>query len=122
MRILLVEDEEIIAQVHRLYIEMGGNEVIAVTDTAEEACVLAIELEPDLIVMDVRLNGDMDGIDGARQIQKSVQIPVVYVSGNSDKPTVERSKATLCVGFLVKPVLAEELNNVISSVKKAEGI
>lgn len=122
MKILLVEDEEIIAQVHRLYLEMGGNEVVAVTDTAEEACVLAHNLQPDLIVMDVRLNGEMDGIDGATEIQRTNDIPVVYVSGNSDKPTVERSKATLCVGFLVKPVLAEELNEVINNVKNRRGV
>ena len=122
MKILLVEDEEIIAQVHRLYLEMGGNEVVAVTDTAEEACVIAKELLPDLIVMDVRLNGDMDGIDGATEIQRTNKIPVVYVSGNSDKPTVERSKATLCVGFLVKPVLAEELNEVINIVKNGREV
>jgi len=117
MKILLVEDEEIIAQVHRLYLEMGGNDVVAVTDTAEEACQLANELLPDLIVMDVRLNGEMDGIEGAELIQKTHQIPVVYVSGNSDKPTVERSKKTYCMGFLVKPVLADELNEVIKNVK-----
>ena len=122
MKILLVEDEEIIAQVHRLYLEMGGNEVVAVTDTAEEACVLASELHPDLIVMDVRLNGEMDGIEGAAEIQRTNHIPVVYVSGNSDKPTVERSKNTLCAGFLVKPVLAEELNEVINNVKNRRGV
>jgi response regulator of citrate/malate metabolism len=118
MRVLLVEDEEIIAHLHRLFIEMGGHEWVGTVDNAEDALRLAEELMPDVIVMDVRINSDKDGVETVAAIQNKWPISVVYVSGNSDKWTLDRIATTKYLGFLVKPVLANELNDAINLHKK----
>jgi DNA-binding NarL/FixJ family response regulator len=119
MKILLVEDEEIIAHVHRLFIEMGGHEVVAWTDNAEDAVRMAEELKPDVIVMDIRINSEKDGVDATKEIQEKHPTPVIYVSGNSDKWTLDRIATTNYLGFLVKPILANELNDAINLHKTA---
>lgn len=119
MKILLVEDEEIIAHVHRLFIEMGGHEVVAWTDNAEDAVRMAEEFKPDVIIMDIRINSEKDGVDATKEIQEKQPTPVIYVSGNSDKWTLDRIATTNYLGFLVKPILANELNDAINLHKTA---
>lgn len=109
IRILVVEDEYIIAMNLQENLESLGYTVIDIVDTAETAIVKANELRPNLILMDICLLGEMDGIQAAEQIWSSLKIPSIYVTGNSDKSTVERASVTFPFGYILKPIREQEL-------------
>lgn len=113
MRILLVDDDQLIRFVHQMYLEQSGHEVIGVAEDAQQAVDLALALSPDLVVMDIRLENNSNGIDAMRRIQESTPIPAIYVSGNSDKKTVEEAEKTLMKAFLVKPISQDELRQAL---------
>lgn len=100
--ILVVEDERITAEDIRAGLKFAGYKVPTVCSTGEDAVQQAGRLEPDLILMDIKLEGEMDGIEAAAQIKKSHDIPVIYLTAYSDEETVERAKLTEPSGFLVK--------------------
>lgn len=108
-RLLVVEDEYILAVNLKESLESLGYVVVDVVNTAEFAIQKAGELRPDLILMDIRLQGEMDGIQAAEQIWNKLQIPVIYVTGHSDKNTVERATLTFPFGYILKPVRDKEL-------------
>jgi PAS domain S-box-containing protein len=108
-RILVVEDEQVIAINLRESLESLGYSVPALAATGAAAIAKATELRPDLVLMDIRLKGDMDGIQAAEQIWQTLQIPVIYVTGHSDQSTLERAKATAPFGYILKPIGEKEL-------------
>ncbi|GAB1544918.1 hypothetical protein NUACC21_75940 [Scytonema sp. NUACC21] len=109
VKILVVEDERIIAFNTRETLESMGYVVLAIAASGEQAVEKAIQLRPDLVLMDIRLKGNMDGIQAAEQIWNTLSIPVIYVTGHSDKSTLERAKITAPFGYILKPVKEEEL-------------
>jgi hypothetical protein len=109
IRILVVEDEYILAINLQESLESLGYTVPDIVDSAEAAIEKATELRPNLILMDIRLRGEMDGIEAAEQIWNSLQIPIIYVTGHSDKSTVERAMLTLPFGYILKPIREQEL-------------
>jgi len=114
MRILLVDDDQLIRFVHQMYLEQSGHDVIGLAEDAQQAIDMALSLSPDLIVMDIRLENNSNGIDAMRKIQESAPIPAIYVSGNSDRKTVEDAEKTIMKAFLVKPISQEELKNALA--------
>jgi CheY-like chemotaxis protein len=118
MKVLLVEDEEIIAHVHQIFVERCGAEIIGVATDSESAFRQAVMNRPDIILMDIRLDGDADGIETAQAIQNVYPIPVIYVSGNSDDRTLERAALTNMLAFLVKPITPDELQKVFAEFNK----
>jgi two-component system, response regulator PdtaR len=100
--ILVVEDERITAEDIRAGLEFAGYKVPVICSTGEDAVQKAGRLEPDLVLMDIKLEGEMDGIEAAAKIRKSYDIPVIYLTAFSDEKTVERAKLTEPSGFLVK--------------------
>jgi CheY-like chemotaxis protein len=118
MKVLLVEDEEVIAYVHQIFVERCGAEIVGVASDSESAFRQAVLKRPDIILMDIRLDGDADGIETAQAIQNVYPIPVVYISGNSDDRTLERAALTKMLAFLVKPITSEELQKVFSDYDK----
>jgi PAS domain S-box-containing protein len=108
-KILVVEDEKIIALNVKESLESLGYVVPAIADSGEKAIEKAIQFRPDLVLMDIRLKGNIDGIQAAEQIWNSMQIPVIYVTGHSDKSTLERAKITAPFGYILKPVKEQEL-------------
>lgn len=109
IRILVVEDERIIALNLKESIESLGYTVPAIAASGEMAVEKAIELRPDLVLMDIRLKGEMDGIEAAQKIWEWLQIPVIYVTGHSDQSTLERAKITAPFGYILKPLKEREL-------------
>ena len=111
--ILIVEDEGIVARdlVYRL--ETMGYRVAGVASTGEEAILKAWELHPDLILMDIVLKGDLDGIEAARMLRERADIPVVYLTAYADEETVQRTEASGPFGYLVKPFEDRELEACI---------
>ncbi|AFZ25510.1 PAS domain S-box [Cylindrospermum stagnale PCC 7417] len=109
VRLLIVEDEFILAVNLQESLETLGYTVIDIVDSGEAAIEKATELLPDLILMDIRLRGEMDGIQAAEQIWNRLQIPIIYITGHSDKSTVERATLTLPFGYILKPIKEQEL-------------
>ncbi|MBD2677170.1 MULTISPECIES: response regulator [Nostoc] len=109
VRILIVEDEYILAMNLQEILESLGYTILDIADSAETAIDKASELLPNLVLMDIRLRGEIDGIQAAEQIWNRLQIPVLYITGHSDKSTVERAKLTNAFGYILKPVKEQQL-------------
>lgn len=112
-RILVVEDEAIVAaDIRRSLMDMGYD-VVQTAGSAEEAIDRASELRPDLALLDIHIKGKLDGIETAEILRKRFQIPVIYVTAYADEPTVERAKKTEPQGYLLKPIKLLELRSVV---------
>ncbi|WP_066375249.1 hybrid sensor histidine kinase/response regulator [Anabaena sp. CA = ATCC 33047] len=109
IKVLVVEDEYILAINLQESLESLGYTVVDLADTAEAAIEKATQLHPNLILMDIRLRSEMDGIQAAEYIWNHLQIPIIYVTGHSDKSTVERATLTFPFGYILKPVREQEL-------------
>ncbi|MDZ8053705.1 MAG: response regulator [Aulosira sp. ZfuVER01] len=109
IQVLVVEDEFILAINLQESLESLGYTVIDIADSATAAIEKATALRPNLILMDIRLRGEMDGIQAAEQIWNTLQIPVIYVTGHSDQSTVERATLTSPFGYILKPIREQEL-------------
>ncbi|HNR25927.1 MAG TPA: response regulator [Methanobacteriaceae archaeon] len=101
-KILVVEDERITAEDLKAGLEFDGYQVPAICSSGEDAVQKAGKIKPDLVLMDIRLEGEMDGIEAAGEIRRLYDIPVIYLTAYSDEKTVERAKKTEPSGFLVK--------------------
>jgi PAS domain S-box-containing protein len=112
-QILVVEDEIIIAMDIQDDLENMGYEVIGMVPSGEEAIKCAGELSPDLVLMDIVLEGDMDGITAAEEIRSRFNIPVVYLTAYSDNIILERAKLTEPFGYILKPFDERELQTNI---------
>ena len=112
-KILVVEDESIVALSICGSLKSLGYEVADSTDSAEKALEKALLLQPDLILMDITLKGREDGIVASEQIQKEKSIPIIYVTADCDGATTERMRHTNPYGYLVKPFKLPDLKAVI---------
>ncbi len=117
-KILLVEDDDVIAKVADWRLKNLGYEVCGRATTGAEAMELVVNNRPDLVLMDINIRGDVDGIETARMIKNGFNIPVVYVTSHSDGPTLERAKATNPDGFIVKPFEDNDLRVAIELALK----
>jgi PAS domain S-box-containing protein len=90
-----------------------GYAVSAAVYSGEEAIREAEERHPDLVLMDIRLKGDMDGVEAAEQIRDCFNIPVVYLTAYADEGTLQRAKVTTPFGYILKPFSEKELNSII---------
>ena len=106
--VLIVEDEMITAMDLKDKLVNSGFEVPAVVASGPEAIDAAAEIRPDVVLMDIVLQGDMDGIQAAKKIS-SLDIPVVFLTAYSDEETLQRAKATSPYGYIIKPYPDREL-------------
>lgn len=109
LRILIVEDEALIADEIQDWLSRLGYEIAAVADTAKKAVEAVKKHRPDLVLMDIRLKGPGDGIDAASVIREEFRLPVVYLTAHSDRATLNRAKETSPFGYLLKPFQEREL-------------
>jgi hypothetical protein len=112
-RILIVEDEALNALYIASALEACGHAVFGIAATAEEALSLAADEAPDLVVMDITLRGEIDGVAAARALKERLDIPIVYVTAHSDRPTMQRAQSTDPAGYLLKPFTARQLQLTI---------
>jgi signal transduction histidine kinase/HPt (histidine-containing phosphotransfer) domain-containing protein/BarA-like signal transduction histidine kinase len=108
--ILIVEDERIVALDIKSTLERLGYQVAETAAEGAEAVAKAGRARPDLVLMDVRLQGEMDGIEAARRIQRLYDIPVIFLTAHSDSDTLERAKASSPFGYLLKPFEEREVH------------
>jgi PAS domain S-box-containing protein len=113
VRILIVEDELVVASNLRDRLVILGYEVPAVVLSGEEVLRLAGETRPDLVLMDIKLRGKMDGIATAEELRARFDIPIVYLTGYADDGTLERAKITEPYGYVLKPFEIRELHSTI---------
>ncbi len=111
--ILIVEDERIVAKDLELRLKMLGYVIVGSVASGEEAVQLTAQLLPDLVIMDIRLNGELDGIEAADRIRKKHFIPVIYLTAHSDEETLQRAQLTEPYGYLLKPFQERELRTAI---------
>ena len=112
-KIFIVEDESIVVLEISKTLEKMNYEVVGHTNKGEDALAKVNKTNPDLILMDITLKGELDGIETARLINIQKKIPIVYLTGHKDDETIERSKTTNPYGFLLKPLNDRDLNYCI---------
>src|SRR4030067_919950 len=113
IRMLIVEDEGLIARDIEDMVRNAGYEVCAVVGTGEDAVEKAETTHPDLILMDIILRGEMDGVEAAEKIGEGFNIPVIYLTAHTEENTLQRAKLTEPLGYTLKPVEQKELMTVI---------
>jgi len=108
-RILIVEDEAIIAMDVESQLQGLGYEVTSIVDTGENAIKKAEADKPDLMLMDIHIKGEMDGIDAAEIIRNRFGIPVIFSTAYLDHKRIERAKITMPFGYVLKPIQEKDL-------------
>ncbi|MCE5213115.1 MAG: response regulator [Methanobacterium sp.] len=121
VKILVVEDEKLTAEYIKIGLEKSGYQVLDTVDTGKKAIKKVEELSADLVLMDIHLKGDMDGIEAAEVIRNRFGVPVIFLTAYNDEKTIQRAKLTEPSGFLTKepfrilnkPFVEKELHNTI---------
>lgn len=111
-RILIVEDEVVAAMALERTLEAIGYVVVGSVTTGEEALECAVKESPDIIAMDVRLAGKMDGIEAATRIREVSDAQIIFMTGYGDSETRSRALALKPLGLMDKPVSAEQLKKL----------
>ncbi len=115
-KILIVEDERIVALHLRQQLSKLGYEVTAIASSGLQAIHQAKAHRPDIILMDIHIEGDIDGIDTAAQIKIELAVPVIFLTAYSEEATLQRARATTPFGYLLKPFSERELHATIQMV------
>jgi CheY-like chemotaxis protein len=100
LKILIVEDEMLIAANIAIQLETIGYEVVGIIPRGEEAVKVVQNERPDLVLMDINLKGELDGIETAKKLQQDGEIPIIYLTANSDDAHFERAKETNPYAFI----------------------
>lgn len=112
-RVLIVDDEFLIAQGLCLQVEELAMEVCGTATTADEALALAMMHRPEVVLMDIRLRGDKDGVDAAQEISRNVGSKVIFITGSREQSTIDRIYQDHPAGVLFKPVSDRQLRSAI---------
>lgn len=113
IKLLIVEDDMIIAAKISLQLTKLGYEVTAIVPRGEEAILQAEETKPDIVLLDINLKGVLDGIETAQELNRLVDVPIIYVTANTDEATFNRAKATRPYAFITKPIKNIDLQRAI---------
>lgn len=112
--VMIVEDDLILNLLYESYLEKLGYDAEGELVYGKTAIEVAQKIKPDLILMDISLEGDIDGITAMKEIRKFSDVPVIYITGNSDPHHVQRAKETGYIDYLVKPI---EFNDLKESIE-----
>ncbi len=110
IKVLVVEDELIVAKDIQNSLKNLGYDVPAIASTGEEAVKKSGEFSPDIILMDIVLKGKIDGIETATQIRAMYGIPIIYLTAYADENTLDRAKVTEPLGYILKPFEESDLH------------
>lgn len=112
-RVMIVEDDYIIQNELVFMSEDIGHNIVSTANTGEKAIEKIPSTDPEIILMDIKLSGDMDGIEAAKIIQEQFDIPVIFVTAYTDDKRIERAKCAHPYGYLIKPVYERDLKITI---------
>ena len=115
-KILIAEDEFLPAAHLRAVLSRAGHEIVGTVATARDCIELAREKAPDTILLDIRLAGDLDGIEAARQIREFSKADIIFMSGYQEMSFQERAMETGPLAFLIKPVLLKDIEAILGEV------
>ncbi len=116
-KFLIVEDDMILSMVNKKYVELLGHEVVQSVRTGLAAIEATKKHHPDIILMDIRIEGEMDGIEAMEEIRKFSKAQVVYLTGNSEPTARARAEQTSMLAFCIKPNSMDDLKNVLEQLK-----
>jgi len=119
-KVLIVEDNALVAISLREVLNLLGLEVVGVAASVNDALCLAQNLRPDLAIFDVQLTGRRDGIEGAALLRAMVDIPVVFLTAQGDKETQARAQAVNPASFLYKPVSSQQIVAAVETALQRE--
>jgi two-component system, response regulator PdtaR len=111
--ILIVEDQRIVALDIQQMLHGLGYDPFAIACSAEQALARAGERHPDLVLMDIRIQGERDGIQAAKLLRDRFDLPIIYLTAHADEATLDRAKRTEPHGYLLKPVREAELRSIV---------
>lgn len=111
--IVVVEDESIVSKDIQQSLKKLGYNIVGAADTGAKAIDLASETQPDLVLMDIMLKGDMSGIQAAESIREKFKIPVIYLTAYADENTLSKAKVTEPYGYIIKPFKEIDLHTSI---------
>lgn len=121
IRIIIAEDEQIVAKDIGRRLEKLGYQVIARLKTGQEVLEKAAEEETDLVLMDVKLDGEMDGVETAEKLRELYDVRVIYLTAYADKLTMSRIRKTHPYGYILKPYTVRDLqSNIEAAVRVIE--
>jgi CheY-like chemotaxis protein len=112
-RILIVEDESIVALDISSQLKRQGYSVAAILSSGEAAVSQVSVIKPDLVLMDIRLQGEMDGVEAAHQIRTQSNVPLIFLTAYADKETLQRAATANPQGYLIKPFKEIELHQIV---------
>ena len=117
-KVLIVEDEGLLAMNMKRVLVNGGFSVTGIAVSGEKALKSVKENRPDLVLMDIKLKGKLDGIETVELINEQHSIPVIYLSAHADENTMNRASRTNPIGFIRKPVEEGQLCRIVRNVLK----
>ena len=118
LKILIVEDEFFIALDNQAQVEDLGHTVVGIAASAEQAIRMAERDRPDVVLMDIRLNGSVDGIDAAAAIRDRYAIGSIFITANTDSGTLQRARRINPLGILEKPLVQIRLRDLLAQVSR----
>ncbi|MEW6263146.1 MAG: response regulator [Thermodesulfobacteriota bacterium] len=121
-RIMIVEDESIIALDLKNQVQSLGYDVCTLADSGEKALTLAETEKPDLLLMDIVLHGPLDGIEAAGRIRSRLAVPIIFITAHLDEDKLDRAKPILPLGYLFKPIQLRDLKVVIEMALYTAGL
>lgn len=121
-KILIVEDDRMLCTIFNMFINELGYELLDFAANGKDALNLIEKEKPDVVLMDIHLEGDMDGIETSRKIKKNYDIPVIYISSDVEDETITNAILSNTYGFLVKPIYKEALGVTIEFAYKKHQI
>ncbi|WLT39832.1 response regulator transcription factor [Synechocystis sp. B12] len=113
-KVLIVEDERLVAQHIAQLLKSDGYEICAIASDGATALKKIAEFYPDLVLLDIRIKGEIDGIEVAERIKFLYSIPIVYLTAFSDGETLERAQKTNPQGYVIKPFRREQLLSTVA--------
>jgi len=121
VKVLIVEDEFFIALDNQEQVENLGHTVVGIAISADQAVSMAEREKPDVVLMDIRLDGEADGIDAAAEIRDRLDIASIFVTANTDPATLQRARQTRPFGILHKPLERARLRDMLARVSGRSG-
>ncbi len=112
-RILIVEDDKMLCTIFEMFLKDLGYELAGISQTGADAIKMSETNAPDVVLMDIHLKGNIDGIDAAKKIHDAFNIPVVYVTSDIEQETIKKAIYKNTYGFLMKPIYQSSLRVAI---------
>ena len=121
-RILIVEDERVPAEFLKRFVRKHGHEVVGMCDTAEAAVEIALQTRPDIIFMDIQLNGSLTGAEAALRIADRIETRIIFLTAHSDPEMIEYAREAGAVNYLVKPYRDDQILAALQLALGAEAV